>query len=230
MYASKLNANRLVRALSAAGLALALGITSAHAGNDREAEQLKRLKLQLRQVQQDQAAAQAAAQAQAAADKAAMEASVKAAKNEAGATKAAVGAATRKAQALSTELQAVKDERAQLTEQVAALQKQLALAQAKASQEAADSQNALIDQKARFQVLAQENRQCRADNATLVDLGKDLLNRYENKGLGAVLASNEPLLQIGRVKLENLAETYRDKLDAAKLKPVAAGTDPAARP
>lgn len=218
MCASDLKSSRLIRALGALGLALTLGISAAHAGNDREVEQLKRLKLQLRQLQQDQASAQAAAQAQAATDKATMDAAVKAAKGEASANKSAVGVANRKAQALATELQTLKDERDKLNEQLASLQKQLADTQARSQRDAASSLSALNEQKLRHQALSQAHDQCLADNATLYELGNELLARYEHKGLGDILATQEPFIQTARVTLENTKAQYQDKLDAARLK------------
>ena len=54
--------------------------------------------------------------------------------------------------------------------------------------------------------------QCLKDNSELVTLGQDLLQRYENKGLGEVLGANEPFIQAGRVRLENLGDEIRAKL------------------
>lgn len=56
---------------------------------------------------------------------------------------------------------------------------------------------------------------CRAHNGELVGVANDLLAAYQNKGVFDVLGEGEPLTGIGRVRLENLLETYRDKVDAA---------------
>ena len=53
----------------------------------------------------------------------------------------------------------------------------------------------------------------------MVILGNELLTRYENKGIGSVLAAKEPFFQTARVTLENQAAEYRSKLDAATVKP-----------
>ena len=200
-------------------LALAWALPSPAHAADREQEQIKRLRLQMRQMQQDQEAAQAA-QAQATqAAKATMEASLKAAKNEANATKAAVGAANRQAQALRTEIQALKDEKTALNDKITSLQKDLVELQAKAAKDTAESKSALKAQQDSYSSLSQAHAQCRGDNATLVQLSQDLLQRYEQKGLGEVFSANEPFVQTGRVKLENLAQNYRDRIEGARLSP-----------
>lgn len=56
---------------------------------------------------------------------------------------------------------------------------------------------------------------CQAHNGELVSVADDLLAAYQNKGVFDVLGEGEPFTGIGRVRLENLLETYRDKVDAA---------------
>jgi len=70
------------------------------------------------------------------------------------------------------------------------------------------------------QALAGERDACRARVATLeghnVELyriGMELLDRYERKGLGAVLATREPLIGTARVRLENLVQDYRFRIE-----------------
>ncbi len=64
---------------------------------------------------------------------------------------------------------------------------------------------------------------CGDKNAELVRLGGELLQRYRDKGLMDALKQAEPFTQNERVKMENLRQEYRDKLDAQKMaKPVVA--------
>jgi hypothetical protein len=56
----------------------------------------------------------------------------------------------------------------------------------------------------------------RTRNAELLLLGREILDRYRRKDFGAVLAGAEPFTQLTRVKLENLAQDYEDKLRAAR--------------
>ena len=56
----------------------------------------------------------------------------------------------------------------------------------------------------------------RERNAEMLTLGREILERYKRKGLGAVITGSEPFVQASRVKLENLAQDYEDKLRAAR--------------
>jgi chromosome segregation ATPase len=52
--------------------------------------------------------------------------------------------------------------------------------------------------------------QCTADNAQLAASARELLSLYAGKGIGEVLSASEPVIGIGRVKLENIMERYSD--------------------
>lgn len=201
-------------------LLLALAVsTGAHAA-DREQEQLKRLKMQMRQLQQDQASAQEA-QAKAALDKANAEKALKSVQSEVQGQRQAAGAASRRASALAQEVSTLKEEQARLNEQVAQLTKQLQAANETGERNKQQWQESEADLKGKSQALSARLDQCRTHNAQLYQLGTDILARYEGKGLGDVLADNEPFLQLGRVTLENAKAEYQDKLDAARLKAAA---------
>ena len=51
-----------------------------------------------------------------------------------------------------------------------------------------------------------------AKNLALYKLGEDILDRYENFGLGDALGAKEPFIGVSRVKLQNLVQDYKDKL------------------
>ena len=53
---------------------------------------------------------------------------------------------------------------------------------------------------------------CVRKNVELVQIGNELLQRYENKGVWESVADREPFTQIHRVKLEKIAQDYHDKL------------------
>lgn len=56
-------------------------------------------------------------------------------------------------------------------------------------------------------------------NLELYKLGKEILTRYENFGLGRALLSREPFTGIAKIKLETLVQDYADKLQDSKIKP-----------
>lgn len=49
-------------------------------------------------------------------------------------------------------------------------------------------------------------------NMALFKLGNEILSRYESFGLGTALTAREPFTGLTRTKLENLVQTYQDKL------------------
>lgn len=229
MCASEFEGMRAVRTqaivwLMAMGMALLAAGAQAQSTADREQEQLRRLRLQIRQLQQEQASAQ---EAQTRADKgrAQAEQALKAAQAEAGQRQATAG---RRAAALAQEAQGLRDDNAQLRQQIAQLKSQLQAQQTAATRSQDQTRAALADARAVQQALDTRHAQCRADNAALHALGTELLQRYEHKGVAEVLAAQEPFFQMARVRLENTAAQYRDKLDAARFKEPSASVD--ARP
>lgn len=203
--------------LLAAILMMLSGAASAQS-SDRDQEQIKRLRLQIRQLQQQHDAALQEAQAGASRQQLSAEQAVKAARAEASGQQAALGAAQKRSTGLAAELKSSHDDNARLKEQLAQLQGQLDETR-QAAQQAQSSHHQLQSAwQVRQEALAQQQAQCRAHNAELYGLGTDLLRRYENKGMAEVLATREPFVQTARVKLENLRAEYQDRLDAARVK------------
>ena len=58
---------------------------------------------------------------------------------------------------------------------------------------------------------------CERKNLALYEVGRSLMDRFEHKTCGEVLADKEPFTGIRKVETENLMEEYRDKLDDQKL-------------
>jgi chromosome segregation ATPase len=76
--------------------------------------------------------------------------------------------------------------------------------------------------------------QCEAKNAQLYAVGQEILRAYETVDLGSVLASRQPFAAQSRVKFEEIAQQYGDKLYEGKFDvravkaPAAAAPAPAA--
>lgn len=199
-------------------LLLSLASSLSLAQSDKDAEQLKRLRLQMRQVQQQ------AQQAQANADQARQqaEASLKAQEGELQKHRGAASTASRRSAALAKELDALKPEHERTLAELAALKAQheaLVVASKAAQAQSTETEGSLRAQLAQLNAQMQRTS---GDNLALAELGLELLQRYEDKGLGEVLSANEPFIQAGRVKLENLKASYQQRLDAARLKPTEA--------
>jgi chromosome segregation ATPase len=218
MCASKPMKSAFAWRVLALSMAVLATVGQAHAEGDREQEQLRRLKLQLRQTQQEKDTALQEAQTKAEADKAALAESLKAIKGDADSQRRVASSASRRADALAAELAAVKKDKDQANEQIAQLQKALDEAKALMTQQQQQSSQTVADWQGRFKSLSGQYDQCRTQNASLYEIGADLLTRYENKGLGEMLATKEPFVQTARVTLENTKAQYLDKLDAARLK------------
>ncbi|WP_198087174.1 hypothetical protein [Variovorax sp. E3] len=58
--------------------------------------------------------------------------------------------------------------------------------------------------------------QCEAKNAQLYAVGQEILKAYETVDLGSVLASRQPFAAQSRVKFEQIAQQYGDKLYEGK--------------
>lgn len=207
---------RLATGLLAVAMAVCAPLAFAQA--DKDAEQTKRLRLQMRQIQQQQQQAQEAqAQAEQARQKA--EQSLKAQEGELQKQRATAGSAQRKAATLEKDLDKLKADNERLKAELAALaeKQQAQQAASRTAQEKAVATETRLTQEG--QQLGQQLQRCKADNQSLVSLGQELLARYEAKGIGEVLSANEPFVQTGRVKLENFKAAYGQRIEAAKVKP-----------
>ena len=58
---------------------------------------------------------------------------------------------------------------------------------------------------------------CKTNNDELYRLNNELLERYQQRGFLDTLVGAEPVTGLGRVRLENMAEEYRYKLEDLKL-------------
>jgi chromosome segregation ATPase len=221
MFASDQPMATFLRGLISVSLALSSAVVCAQA--DKEAEQVKRLKLQMRQVQQQQQESQ---EAQAKADQARLQAekALKAQDSDLQKERVAASGASRKAAALARELETLKAEHARVKAEAAEL---LTLSTQQKAQLVADK--AALDKASATETRSSQERaqldgdlqQCVTHNAELANTGLELLTRYEQKGVTEVLSAQEPFVQTGRVKLENLKAEYTRRVQALRLKPKA---------
>ena len=59
---------------------------------------------------------------------------------------------------------------------------------------------------------------CASNNAELCIIAEELVKKYRNKGLGAVLMQKEPLTQIKKAELEQLIRIYQEEIEQQKIK------------
>jgi chromosome segregation ATPase len=203
--------------LALLGLAIGVG-AHAQSAQDREQEQVKRLKLQMRQLQQDQAAQQEA-QAKLEQERQKSEQALKGLQTEVTGHKQAASASSHRVAVLAAEVAALKKERDALQTQVQQVTQQMNEAN-QAAQRKLDEQQKASQMQALSSGKSYEARieQCRTQNAQMYQVGADILAQYEHKGVREALGASDPFLQLSRVKLENFKAELQDKLDAARLK------------
>lgn len=63
---------------------------------------------------------------------------------------------------------------------------------------------------------------CYANNQKLYEINRQLLTRYENKGMVDMIKQSEPFTGVAKVEVENLVQDYQYQLDDLKLHPEAA--------
>jgi hypothetical protein len=104
---------------------------------------------------------------------------------------------------------------------------------AAAEQDAATAKAAQVEAVAAAQKKEAENAQtiagltadkdrfaaCRSKNEALLKIGYELLDRYENAGIGEMLGRKEPFTGIKRVALQNIEQETRDQLRGNTVKP-----------
>jgi chromosome segregation ATPase len=197
----------------------------------REQELIRRLRQQVQQLQAEQAAQQQAVQ-RAESEKAQARTQLDAAAagmrrvQQSAAERSRLAEDTQKdldtlrtahaalqaeAERLKTELQARTDALAALRTEQTGLQRNLAQRDA-----------GYAELQSRHATQAQGLQACIANNQALHGLGRELLQRWLDKGVLETTAQVEPLFQFKRVELENLVQGYQDKLDQQALKPAAA--------
>jgi chromosome segregation ATPase len=58
---------------------------------------------------------------------------------------------------------------------------------------------------------------CISNNGELAMIAEELVKRYKDKGLGAVLLEKEPLTQVRKVELEQLTSQYQEAIEQKKI-------------
>ncbi len=204
-------------ALCAAGLSV-VAPAQAETMEERLRAQLRRTTQQLQQLQSEQAQVNAA--------KAAAEAQRDAAQKELEALRGQLAKAKGQADKLAEQQGAVM-ESAQA--QVAASHAQLGKFKGAYDELLTLSRAKEAERQTLARSLAQretEAKACVAKNREMYEAGKEILNAYERISTGGILAMKQPFAGSARVKFEEQAQAYGDKLYDAQV----GATAPAAAP
>jgi chromosome segregation ATPase len=73
---------------------------------------------------------------------------------------------------------------------------------------------------------AQQLETCESHNVKLLQVNRDLLGQYENKGFFDSLMQREPITGLKGVELENILQDYQDRLDRLVFRKTETATTP----
>jgi chromosome segregation ATPase len=199
----------LMRAVLGVMLVASLPI-SVMAADDKKAtsaarEQVRKLQQSLRAAEQEKATLLQ--------DKTKLEADAKDVAGKLDSAKRAGVAAKKQLATLSDELQTSKSEAAELKRRL----EEMTAKEQGTAQRLQVSEMDIRKLQGELKLSRGEMASCEAKNLALYGYGRDLLAKYEGKGVWTSLKAAEPFTQLERVKIENVLEEYRDKLDAEKL-------------
>lgn len=200
-----------------------VGARAADTEADRLREQLRSTVLQLRELQDQQAASAAKPAAPAAtpaADSSALKARLAAVQAQLRAARRDAGAKT----ALTSALDKAKADNAALSASASASQAELQKYKAAFTQAAEAARTADQDRdrlRASLTVQTRLTSACLVKNARLVAFAEDLLASYHKVTLGKILKGHEPVVGFWRVRLENLAQDREDQVRADRCDPMA---------
>ncbi|MFT3735781.1 MAG: hypothetical protein QM776_12275 [Rhodocyclaceae bacterium] len=183
-------------------------------------EQVRRLRQQVQQLQQAQQAGQQTQQ-QLTQEKSALDEQLKKRAGELGGARKKLADAERERDELRQTLQRADQERDALKARLDETTSKLASAeqsQRETSSKLRASESDLTGVKTSLVAEQAERSRCEANNVALYQHGRELLQAYRDKGVVTSISHREPLLGLGQVKMENLLEEYRDKLDAQRRK------------
>ena len=192
--------------------------------SSREREALRRVQQQLSQVQ-GQVGTLEQEKTKLTEDLNKIQASSKAVESEAARLQGEVKASKRQQLSSAKELTLVKEELATTAQRLAETQKTLAETNTKLAETARTLQQTDAEKRSLEAVKVRNEgdlNSCERKNVALYQLGRSLMDRFEHKTCGEILAQKDPFTGLKRVETENLLEEYRDKLDDQKwIKPPA---------
>lgn len=200
---------------------LCLGMLSpAHAADkkNREREALRRMQQQLSQVK-GQLGTLEQEKAKLVEDLDKVQASSKAAESEAARLQGEVKASKRQQISVARELTLVKEKLATTEQRLSETQQTLTETTAKLTETTRALQQSDAE-KRNLETVRVRNEgdlaSCERKNVALYQVGRSLMDRFEHKTCGEILAQKDPFTGLKRVETENLLEEYRDKLDEQK--------------
>lgn len=178
------------------------------ASKDPNKEAIRRLQIQLRQVEQARSGIEQ--------EKSALAQELDALKKKTAGLESSAARGNRRSAKLEKELEAVRTE---LSTRLESAEKLLAETQAALKHNRGELQQSQAERQRLDAALAAKTaaaQRCDANNRKLYQYQVELINRAQAQGSFEALLAAEPVTQIGRVEIENILEEYRDKIDAVQ--------------
>ena len=205
----------MMRSIFVFTMVATLAVPAWAANESREKQMLRRLQQQAQQLEQ--------ARAQAEQDKAVALADKDAAERELekfDATKRQLAGARAARSRMEARIKAVQTDKDALAARLADIEKQLA--DSRALQQAtahrlAQTESARKQTEGELSGTVRDLQSCRTHNDSLYTLGREMMQKYRDKSCKDALAQAEPFTGLKKVEVENLLETWRDRLDREKL-------------
>jgi len=144
----------------------------------------------------------------------------KLAEQEKSSAKELQGARSRHDRELARLRKSSEEQLAQAAEREDALESELLETQdalAEARREGEQLRKRLANQEQTIGFWEKRSSSCDARNAELSKIGNDLIERYRGKTCEDVALENEPFTGLGRARMENLLEDYRERLRAQRV-------------
>lgn len=171
----------------------------------KERQALRRMQQQLTEIQQQKSALDQ--------EKTALEVTLKKTHDETESHKRSAASVAAKASRLEKDIETANNEKTELRTQLDEAAKRNEELSGQRKQLEQDLKNTTV-------AVAKQNEQrkfCEANNGELYRIGRELVDWYTSKGAVNAILEAEPFTRMKRVEMENLLETYRDKLEGQRL-------------
>jgi hypothetical protein len=197
----------LIRLTLAAVLAASPALMAPAQAQQNDAELLKRAQLQLRQSEQERNSLRAEVQR--------LQAQLQQNTAELNGLRGSAESSGRQAAALQSTLSSAISKNQLAVKTLRENEEELSMLRAQNGQQqrAVDNMRTMLENAQRNTALKEELVQlCRSRNQELYGIGKQVVDLYAGRSAADAVMAREPLLQMHRVKMENLVQDYEDRL------------------
>lgn len=199
---------------------MALASSPSWAANDsREKQMLRRMQQQVQQLDQARALAEQE-KAAALADKETAERELDKVRSGEASSKRQLASERAARSRIEAELKSLQAESEALKARLADTEKQLAdsvALQRATAQTLAQVESAKKKTEGQLSGKAHDLQVCQTHNGQLYAIGREMMQKYRDKSCQDALVQAEPFSGLKKVEVENLLETWRDRLDREKL-------------